>query len=104
MYVVLTKNVVFPVASSEIAATLLLGGKTAHSTFKIPLNLHHQDQSVCSLKRGSNMAKQLKKCVLIVWDECTMLNRAGVEAVDRTLRDITGKNVDMGGIYYFILR
>ena len=44
------------------------------------------------------MAKILCDCVLIVWDECTMSNKKAVEAVDRTLRDVTGKNVYMGGI------
>jgi hypothetical protein len=35
------------VASSGIASLLLLGGKTAHSRFKIPIDLH--DESTCNI-------------------------------------------------------
>lgn len=91
-------QIVFAAASCGVAATLLQGGKTAHSTFKLPLNLHHQDQPVCNIKKGSDLAKLLQKCGFIVWDECTMSNRAAVEALDRTLQDLTGNSSYMGGI------
>lgn len=84
--------------SCGIAATLLQGGKTAHLTFKLPLNLNYQDQPVCNIKRGFNLSNQLQNCALIVWDECTMSNKAAVEAVDKSLRDIVGRNIPMAGI------
>ena len=40
-------------ASSGIAATLLTGGRTLHSTFKIPLDLNAMDIPMCSIKRGT---------------------------------------------------
>jgi hypothetical protein len=46
------------VASSSIAALLLPGGKTAHSCFKIPLNIH--ENSTCSVKHGSDLASLLQ--------------------------------------------
>ena len=39
-------------ASSGIAATLLTGGWTLHSTFKVPLDLHAMDIPVCSIKEA----------------------------------------------------
>jgi len=95
-----TEIIVFAVASCGMAATMLQGGKPTHSTFKLPLNLHQQEKPVCSIKKGSKMAKMLQECVLIVWDECTMSNKKVVEAVDCTLRDLTGKDVAMGGITF----
>uniref|UniRef100_A0A8D8YMS1 ATP-dependent DNA helicase n=2 Tax=Cacopsylla melanoneura TaxID=428564 RepID=A0A8D8YMS1_9HEMI len=91
-------QIVFAVASCGIAATLLQGGKTVHSTFKVPLNLNYHDQPVCNISRGSDLSNNIQNCALIVWDECTMSNKAAIEAVDRTLRDITGNNTPMGGI------
>ena len=45
-------DIAIAVASSGIAATLLSGGKTAHSTFKLLLNLHNTDRPTCNIKRG----------------------------------------------------
>lgn len=42
------------VASSGIAATLLPGGRTAHSAFKIPLNLIVNDEAVCKITKNNN--------------------------------------------------
>jgi len=40
-------KIVLIVASSGIASLLLMGGKTTHSRFKIPINLH--DESSCNI-------------------------------------------------------
>ncbi len=40
-------KIVLVVASSRIASLLLLGGRTAHSRFKIPIDLH--DESTCNI-------------------------------------------------------
>ena len=95
-----TNRIAIAAASFEIAVTLLQNGKTAHSTFKLPLSLQHQEKPICSIKRGTKLAKNLQECVLIVWDECTMSHKKAIEAVDRTLRDLTGKNIIMGGITF----
>ena len=42
-------------ASSGIAATLLTGGCTLHSTFKIPLDLVTMDVSICSIKKALHL-------------------------------------------------
>jgi hypothetical protein len=85
-------------ASSGIAATLLPGGRTAHSMFKIPINVDHMEFPICSISRNSPMAQVLRECSLIVWDECTMANKLSIEALDRTLRDIRQSDETMGGL------
>ncbi|XP_036347381.1 uncharacterized protein LOC118756745, partial [Rhagoletis pomonella] len=91
-------KIALAVASSGIAATLLPGGKTAHTMFKIPLNLDINETPVCAVSRNSEKAKILAECSLIVWDECTMAHKKAVEAVNRTLQDIRRNNHIMGRI------
>ena len=74
------------VASSGIASLLLPGGKTAHSTFCIPLAIN--DESTCNISQGSLRAKLLMEAKLIIWDEAPMMNKLCFQAFDRTLRDI----------------
>ena len=86
------------VASSGIAAYNLEGGRTAHSTFKLPLDLAGNETPTCNIVKGSGAAEVLKQCSLIVWDECTAQHKAALEAVNRTLKDIRGKAELMGGL------
>ncbi|CAN0880774.1 ATP-dependent DNA helicase PIF1 [Linum grandiflorum] len=74
------------VASSGIAATLLPGGVTAHSRFKIPIDVDHS--STCAIKKGTTLARLIEQATLIVWDEASMVHRLSFEAVDRTLCDL----------------
>ena len=59
------------IASSGIAATLLPGGRTAHSALKLPLNLHSTETPTRNISKSSGMGKVLQQCKLIIWDECT---------------------------------
>ena len=54
------------VAFSGIAATLLSGGRTAHSAFKLPLNPAHVETLTCNISKGTDAANVLKDCQLIV--------------------------------------
>ncbi|CAN1135101.1 ATP-dependent DNA helicase pif1 [Linum perenne] len=89
-------KIVFIVASSEIAATLLPDGVTAHSRFKIPLEV--DNLSTCMVKKGTEVAELLKEATLIVWDEAPMVHRLSFEAVDRTLCDLM--NTPLSGPQY----
>ena len=91
-------NIALATASSGIAATLLTGGRTLHSTFKIPLDLNVMDISVCSIKKGTALCKVVQEAKAIVVDEAPMTNRRAFEALDHTLRDLTGSSQLMGGI------
>ena len=92
------KEIALAVASSGIAATLLPGGRTAHAAFKLPFNLTSSDEPVCNISKGSDLAKVLMKCSLIVWDEATMSHKKAVEALNRTLKDLRNSNDLMGGV------
>ena len=92
-----TGKIAIAVASSGIAATLLSEGKTAHSTFKLPLSVSLEQQSTCSIRKNGPLGKLLHDTSLIIWDECTMSHRAHVEAVDRTLKDLKNSAAVMGG-------
>ncbi|KAG2217961.1 hypothetical protein INT45_001395, partial [Circinella minor] len=81
-------QIALPVASSGIAATLLPGGRTAHSRFKIPLNAN--DNTTCNLRLGGSHAYFIQRASLIIWDETVMCSKHNFEAVDRSLRDIIG--------------
>ncbi|XP_037930131.1 ATP-dependent DNA helicase pif1-like [Teleopsis dalmanni] len=90
-------NVALALASSGIAATLLDGGRTAHSVLKLPLNIHSCENAVCNIKKHSNMAKILQKCHIIVWDECTMAHKYSLKALNRTLKDLNANDRLFGG-------
>ena len=96
------KDIALAVASSGIAATLLPGGRTAHSAFKLPLDLTTMDEPICNISRRSAAGKLLKKASLIVWDECTMAHKLALEALDRTLQDLRGNNRPMGGVVFLM--
>ncbi|GJV52660.1 uncharacterized protein Tco_1448401 [Tanacetum coccineum] len=82
-------------ASSGAAENNMTGGRTAHSRFKIPINL--TTNSICNIKKQSGLAKLLCQAKLIIWDEASMAKRQVVEAVDRTMQDITGVKLPFGG-------
>ncbi|GFX07196.1 ATP-dependent DNA helicase [Trichonephila clavipes] len=86
------------ISNSGIAATLIDGGKTAYSAFKLPLNLHHSESVNCNISEQSDMAHVFREAKLIIWDECTMAHKKGIEALNRTLQDIRGCNQIMGGL------
>ncbi|ONM56619.1 hypothetical protein ZEAMMB73_Zm00001d021244 [Zea mays] len=76
-------------ATSGVAASILPGGRTAHSRFKIPLTI--DDGAVCSFTKQSGTAKLLQKASLIIWDEASMTKRQAIEALDNSMRDIMGR-------------
>jgi hypothetical protein len=107
-------KIVLAVASSRIASLLLMGGRTAHSRFKIPIDLH--DESTCNITQQMKVAELVRKTDLIIWDEAPMMHRRTFEAVDRTLCDLMqlddaqatekifgGKTMVLGGDFRQIL-
>ncbi|KAM0867487.1 hypothetical protein ACQ4PT_041967 [Festuca glaucescens] len=84
------RRIVLDVASSRVASLLLPNGRTAHSRFRIPLDVN--DKTQCNILRGSTMAALLEETSLILWDEAPMTIRYCFEALDRTLRDVISPN------------
>ena len=89
--------IVIAVASSGLAALLLPNGRTAHSRFKIPINVNATSRCFIE-KRNDPVMELIKRTALIVWDEAPMQSRAVFETVDRTLRDIMDSDKIFGGI------
>lgn len=92
------RGIAIAVASSGIAATLLEGGRTAHSALKLPLNLSISETPICNIPKQSNLAKVLRKAEIIIWDESTMAHKKCFEALNRTLQDLRDNNSLMGGL------
>jgi ATP-dependent DNA helicase PIF1 len=89
-------KIVFCVASSGIAALLLPGGRTAHSAFRIPIDI--EETSTCSIGKSTQLACFLSKVNMVIWDECSMQHRFAFEAVDRTLQDVRNSPQPFGGV------
>ncbi|XP_068464800.1 uncharacterized protein [Phaseolus vulgaris] len=101
-------KIILATASSGIAATLLPGGRIAHSRFKIPINV--EVGSFCSISKQFDLAKLLRETTAIIWDEAPMTNRYALEALDRSLKDILdcdapfeGKVMILGGDFRQVL-
>ncbi|GFR65242.1 ATP-dependent DNA helicase PIF4 [Elysia marginata] len=52
-------SIAIATASTELAATLLPGGRTVHSTFKVPLNIINSETPSCSIKKGTALSRVL---------------------------------------------
>lgn len=92
-------KIVLAVASSGVASLLLPKGRTAHSRFKIPVEIN--EGSLCDVKRGTMLAELLEMSSLIIWDEAPMTHRRCFEALDRTLRDILSETCPSNAIVPF---
>ena len=90
-------KIVLAVAASGIASLLLPSGKTAHSRFKIRIDL--TDKKSCDIKKRTSLADLLQRTSLIIWDEAPMSDRRCFEFLDRSLRDVLDCNEKLfGGI------
>ena len=96
-------------ATSGVAASIMSGGRTAHSRFKIPLTI--DSGGYCSFTKQSGTTTLLRTASLIVWDEVSMIKKQAVEALDNSMRDIMdrpdlpfgGKTVVFGGDFRQVL-
>ncbi|CAI9280717.1 unnamed protein product [Lactuca saligna] len=79
-------KIVLAVAASGIASLLLPSGTTAHSRFKIPIDL--TDKKSCDIKKRSFLGELMQRTTLIIWDEAPMSDRRCFEFLDRSLRDV----------------
>jgi ATP-dependent DNA helicase PIF1 len=79
-------RIVLCVASSGCAAELLTGGRTAHSTFKLPIPT--LEDSICNIVKQSTYADMMREVSLIIWDEVSMQHRHCSETANRSLQDI----------------
>ncbi|PKA58541.1 ATP-dependent DNA helicase PIF1 [Apostasia shenzhenica] len=102
------KEIVLATATSGVAASILPGGRTAHSRFKIPLNIN--EATICNVSKQSATAELLRRAKLIIWDEATMAKKCCIESLHKTLQDIMecdaifgGKTIILGGDFRQVL-
>ncbi|XP_066344245.1 uncharacterized protein [Miscanthus floridulus] len=83
-------KLVVATATSGVTASIMPGGRMAHSHFKIPLTV---EEGCCySFTKQSGTAKLLQQAALIIWDKASMTKRQNVEALDNSLWDIMGRS------------
>ncbi|CAI9281902.1 unnamed protein product [Lactuca saligna] len=90
-------HVALVTATSGIAASLLHGGRTAHSRFKIPLDA--AEGFVCKVSKQSSLAVLIRICKLIIWDEAPIAKKSAIESLDSLLRDIMDCSATFGGSF-----
>ncbi|XP_027169196.1 uncharacterized protein LOC113768887 [Coffea eugenioides] len=83
------------IASSGVAASILPGGRTAHSRFKIPINM--DSSKMCTVSKQSTLAALLRQVKLIIWYEAPTIHKTGIECEDKLLRDLTDTDDLFGG-------
>ncbi|GMF14737.1 unnamed protein product [Phytophthora fragariaefolia] len=93
----LAGKIAIAVASRGIASPLLIGGRTAHSTFKIPLKL------TCAICKQSHLKSLIQRESSVIWDGAPMPHRHAFEAVNRTLRGIMDDDQESFGGKLFVL-
>ena len=81
-------------ASTGIAAWNLEGGRTAHSTFKIPINA--DKDSTSNIRAQTSEAAVIKESKIIIWDEIFNVHQDNIAVVERLLRDIMGNKLPWG--------
>ncbi|XP_022683638.1 uncharacterized protein LOC111257809 [Setaria italica] len=65
--------IVVATTTSGIASSIMPGGRTGHSRFKIPIKLG--DNTMCSCTKQGGTTKLLRRTSLIIWDEVVMTKR-----------------------------
>ena len=99
------------VASTGIAATLLINGTTAHRKMFLPINMNRntcrskvrlkviKQNSVylSQMKMESHRAEELRGLSVLIFDEATLADVFVFEAIDHLLRDVTGIDRPFGG-------
>ncbi|KMQ84670.1 hypothetical protein RF55_17343 [Lasius niger] len=79
-------EIVLPCASTGIAATLLKGGRTYHSLFKLSIPI--DDRAKSNIRGNSQAARELITAKLIIWDEVSMTVGHALSEVDKLFRDL----------------
>ncbi|TVY62600.1 ATP-dependent DNA helicase pif1 [Fusarium oxysporum f. sp. cubense] len=89
-------EVVCVAGSTALSVTLYDRGRTAHSTFGIPVR-ESSCEIVSQLSPHSGRAELLRHAALLLWEELPMANKAAVQCADQLLRSIVGQDQPFGG-------
>lgn len=97
----LSENIQFvSSAYSGIAATLLKAGRTAHSTFKLPVTKGAGCPIQCNVSNRSMVGKFLQSAKVIIIDEAPMLQRQQLEAIHEALHSLDGTDTSMEAMHH----
>ncbi|EAU89145.1 helicase-like protein [Coprinopsis cinerea okayama7 len=96
------RRVVLPTATPAFAAQLYEGGRTTHSTFKVPVN-ESNEMLVAGITAGDSRSELIESAAMIVWDEAPMANRAVPSCVNDVLCDIMATDEPFGGKVIILL-
>ncbi|KAL7097085.1 hypothetical protein ACP275_10G120900 [Erythranthe tilingii] len=101
-------EIVINVASSGISSLLLIGGRTTHFRFRLPITVH--ETSTYNITQQSPQVDLMIRAKLIMWNEAPMMHMNCFEALDKTMKSILqvdkpfgGKVVVLGGYFRQIL-
>ena len=86
-------RIVLNVAASALAASVLTGGRTAHSTFRIPIPA--SSSSLCGVTGAERQL--IREAAIIFYDEISMVSVDVANTLDRSLREIMRNSVPFGG-------
>ncbi|XP_063635211.1 uncharacterized protein LOC134805963 [Cydia splendana] len=89
-------GVVLCTASSGIAAQNYPSGMTAHSMFKLPIELV-DDLGHWSVTKRSQRGELIRKSDVIIYDEAPMAHKYLIHMLDRSLRDLMDSEKIFGG-------
>ncbi|KAK9740632.1 hypothetical protein RND81_03G049700 [Saponaria officinalis] len=88
-------KIVLPTATSGIAASNIPSGRTAHSRFKIPIDL--ETSLSCDVPKQGGLAALIREADLLIWDEASMARKENIESLDVLLRDLCNPKFPFGG-------
>ncbi|XP_056687837.1 uncharacterized protein [Spinacia oleracea] len=88
-------KIVLATATSGIAAANIPSGRTAHSRFKIPIDI--EASLACDVPKQGSLAALIQETTLIIWDEASMARKENVESLDLLLRDLCDADLLFGG-------
>ena len=91
-------DIALATASSGIAATLLDEDTTAHSRFKIPIDI--QSDSTYNIPAQSHLAELIRETKLVFRDETSMQHRNTFEMMDRIFKDIRNDRRSFGDVMF----
>jgi hypothetical protein len=77
-------------AFSGIASTLLLGGRTLHNVFKLPIPI--LENSVANITANSSYRRYINSSSLIIIDEVSMCPLQTLKIIDRLLQNLGDEN------------
>ncbi|EKM53739.1 uncharacterized protein PHACADRAFT_30677 [Phanerochaete carnosa HHB-10118-sp] len=81
-------NIVLPTTTSGYAAQLYPGGRTTHSTFKVPVNNKNEllKSPITTQSLRGDLINQVRA---IMWDEAPMANKAVLACMEEVLRTVS---------------